>query len=63
VAAKSVRNQNGIELRIAARSSTGEKGEAAYAELERRIGNLRGAVVPAWEFELRGPVPALWKVA
>lgn len=60
--AKSMRDHNGIELRIAARNSTGPKGEAAIAELERRLRNLAGGVIPAWELEARGPVLALWKL-
>jgi hypothetical protein len=53
---KSVKEKNGIELRARARDhrcSDGTRGKA-IAELERRRGNLRGAVIPQWEKDARG---------
>jgi hypothetical protein len=53
---------NGIELRIRAKSSDPETKRTARAELRRRIGNLRGGVIPAWEKQLRGDDPSKWAV-
>ena len=55
---KNLRERSGIELRSMARKetkgTTAELAAAALDELRRRIGNLRWAVIPEWERELRG---------
>jgi hypothetical protein len=53
---------NGIDLRIRARGKDKAAAAAAKVELRRRIGNLRGGVIPAWELEARGPEPTRWDV-
>lgn len=53
----------GGELRRRCREEDGEQGEAAMAELKRRVENLRGAVIPEWERAARGKDPRRWKLA
>lgn len=60
--AKAMKARNGIELRIAVRGRSVVDREEAIRELERRRGNLLGAVIPQWELEARGPNPAKWEL-
>lgn len=53
-------DRTGIELRQRAREGTLAQKREARAELRRRLGNLRGAVIPDWEREARGADPAKW---
>ena len=62
MAAKRLEDMGGIDLRIRARGKDKEVARAAEAELKRRLGNLRGAVVPEWEKAQRGPNYLLWAV-
>lgn len=59
---KRMKDKIGIDLRITARGRDKEAAAKAKAELKRRVGNLRGGVIPAWEKELRGPDPSRWDV-
>lgn len=60
--AKKMSDKIGIDLRIAARGKDKERAVEAEAELRRRVGNLRGAVIPEWEKRDRGRDPRKWAV-
>lgn len=60
--AKRIQDYNGIELRIRARGKDKALAAEAKTELRRRVGNLRGAVVPEWEKAIRGRDPREWAV-
>jgi hypothetical protein len=60
--AKRMKDRTGIDLRIAARGRDEEAAAEAVAELERRRGNLQGAVIPEWEKAARGPDPMRWEL-
>jgi hypothetical protein len=60
--AKRMQDKIGIDLRIAARGKDKERAAEAEAELRRRVGNLRGGVIPEWEKRDRGPDPSNWAV-
>lgn len=53
---------NGVELRTQAKSRKKAESQPALEELERRRDNLRGAVIPAWEFAERGPNVDEWEL-
>lgn len=57
-----LRHKNAIDLRITVRGRDPETSRQALAELRRRVGNLRDAVIPAWELEARGPDPVRWEL-
>jgi hypothetical protein len=59
---KRLLERTGGELRERIRHLRGEGRQDAIAELERRRGNLRGAVVPAWELEARGENVDEWEL-
>lgn len=59
---KKMKDKIGIDLRITARGKDKEAAAKAKAELRRRVGNLRGAVIPEWEKAERGPDPSKWAV-
>lgn len=59
---KRLRDYNAIDLRIRARGKDKDAAAEAKAELRRRIGCLRGAVIPEWEKAARGPDPSRWAV-
>lgn len=60
--AKPMKDLNGIDLRLAARGRDKQRAAVARAELRRRIGNLRGGVIPEWEKRERGSDPSKWAV-
>lgn len=60
--AKKMKDRIAIDLRITARGKDEQRAAEAKAELRRRIGNLRGAVIPEWEKAERGPDPSKWAV-
>lgn len=57
---KTLTELNGFDLRRQAREGAPEPKRRARAELRRRVGNLRDAVVPDWEKAERGPDPSKW---
>jgi len=59
---KRIVDLNGVELRQRARDGRRTGAAEARAELERRRGNLRGAVIPEWEKAERGPDVSEWDV-
>lgn len=59
---KRIKAKGGIDLRIIARGRDKSAAAEAEAELKRRLGNLRGAVVPEWELAARGPHVLKWAV-
>ena len=59
---KRMKDKTGIDLRIIARGKDKDAAAAAKAELQRRVGCLRGALIPEWEKALRGPDPSRWTV-
>ncbi len=59
---KKLRERTAPELRRRAREGTAAQKREALAELRRRVGNLRNAVIPAWERALRGPDPSKWEL-
>lgn len=62
-AEKRLTERNGGELRELAKGRSQEIAASALAELERRRDNLRWAVVPEWEKELRGEDIREWVLA
>jgi hypothetical protein len=60
--AKKMKDKIAIDLRVTARGRDKEAAAKAKAELRRRIGNLRGGVIPDWEKAERGPDPSRWAV-
>lgn len=59
---KRLRDRNAIDLRITARGRDKDAAALAVAELKRRVGNLRGAVIPEWELAARGRDPRRWEL-
>jgi len=58
---KALRDQTCGELRMHARHTRSpDRKRELLGELRRRVRNLRGAVIPAWERAERGADPADW---
>jgi hypothetical protein len=57
---KPAKDLSGHELRGKARGRMTDRREECRTELGRRRDNLRGAVIPAWEYKARGPEPSSW---
>lgn len=60
--AKRMLEYSGVELRTQAKSRKKDEKQPALAELARRRDNLRGAVIPAWEFAERGDNVDEWEL-
>lgn len=57
---QSLRELSGPELRTRGKQSRGAPRAEILAEAGRRRDNLRDAVIPEWELELRGRDPHGW---